>query len=687
VKTSTTTILLLTFLSACPDNISNVGPRDNARKCQTNDDCGPNEQCIVKLCVLRQRVLDLGQRDAGDMTNSDMSADASDLPTGPDQDSDGILDWVDNCPKEPNPGQEDRDLDGVGDLCDNCQNAPNYAQVDVDGDEIGDLCDTCRRVPNPEQGPCRDGEDYDNDGVPNGIDLCPSLSNPSQVDSDNDGFGDLCDNCPLISNENQVDRNRNGKGDHCELFDGLGGPDRDKDGWINSLDPCPNLAQPTLQDTDGDGLGDACDPCPWIASELMGCKSGSDSDLDGVLFEDDNCPYLANPQQYDFDENGIGDACSSRSLLTDSDGDLVIDIVDNCPSLENPNQLDDDSNGVGNLCENEDADGDGELNANDNCPWRKNPSQIDSDGDGFGDVCDPCFLVADDRSLNMNEGVACANDFDGDRIEDVLDNCVRVKNATQRDSDGDGIGDLCFHEGQIDRDGDRLENDLCHIWSGDVCEPDADGDGLHDWIDPCVFNANGSTADRDKDSVGDACDNCPDIPNPYQRAILNQDQARCYGDKDQDGVINERDNCPNKNNPFQHDFDNDGFGDSCDLCPLVPDTILEHAGDRSACASDFDGDGIVDAQDNCPEFSNPLQKDTNGNDVGDGCESDSDGDGVPDLIDNCESIPNPLQRMTFKVRTGKGRGDVCWKDSDNDGIHDDLDVCPTLFSKINSGCP
>jgi hypothetical protein len=68
---------------------------------------------------------------------------------GPDPDEDGICTpgmtngctGSDNCPYDPNPGQEDDDGDGVGNVCDNCPNIANPGQEDADGDTKGDLCD------------------------------------------------------------------------------------------------------------------------------------------------------------------------------------------------------------------------------------------------------------------------------------------------------------------------------------------------------------------------------------------------------------------------------------------------------------------------------------------------------------------------------------------------------------------
>ena len=108
-----------------------------------------------------------------------------------DDDSDGVPNVLDNCPDDPNPGQEDTDADGVGDACDNCPDDPNPGQEDTDADGVADACDNCPDDPNPGQ------EDTDADGVGVACDNCPDDPNPGQEDADADGVGDACElTCP-----------------------------------------------------------------------------------------------------------------------------------------------------------------------------------------------------------------------------------------------------------------------------------------------------------------------------------------------------------------------------------------------------------------------------------------------------------------------------------------------------------
>jgi outer membrane protein OmpA-like peptidoglycan-associated protein len=119
-------------------------------------------------------------------------------PKPGDMDGDGILDDVDNCPKEPEDKDGFQDQDGCPDL-------------DNDGDGIPDTADKCPMEPEDHDGY------QDEDGCP-------------EPDNDADGLSDRLDHCP---NEPE---DRDGFQDE----DGCPDPDNDKDGIPDSTDQCPN---------------------------------------------------------------------------------------------------------------------------------------------------------------------------------------------------------------------------------------------------------------------------------------------------------------------------------------------------------------------------------------------------------------------------------------------------------------
>jgi hypothetical protein len=150
------------------------------------------------------------------------------------------------------------------------------------------------------------------------------------------------------------------------------------------------------------------------------------------------------------------------------------------------------------------------------------------------------------------------------------------------------------------------------------------------------------------------------------------------------------DNCLSVVNPAQEDFDEDGIGDSCDICT---DTDADGYGNPGFPANTC-------PEDNCPLVSNPGQENNDGDALGDVCDDDDDNDGVTDAadtspldpdvcadadVDGCDDcavgvddfgpLADNLPANDGTDTDADGLCDAGDPDDDNDGIDDELDNC------------
>ena len=95
---------------------------------------------------------------------------------------------------------------------------------------------------------------------------------------------------------------------------------------------------------------------------------------------------LVNQGTSEIDFNTVGDIVDigayeyiQANVDNDSDGDGVIDADDNCPNTANPDQKDIDNDNIGDICD-EDIDGDGVLNDVDQCPGTPSGAKVDTTG-------------------------------------------------------------------------------------------------------------------------------------------------------------------------------------------------------------------------------------------------------------------------------------------------------------------
>ncbi|MDC3181963.1 thrombospondin type 3 repeat-containing protein [Flavobacteriaceae bacterium] len=623
-----------------------------------------------------------------------------------DNDDDGIVNSLDNCPDTSNPDQKDSDGDGIGDVCD-----------DSDGDGVLDLDDQCPFT-NPDETVNENGCSETELNIDNSSGLvvannqigkkfltdlysfeiqegnCPSTE-------DDIANGD-CFNCSVryfIWEDNYIifDYNNDGKDDLFAFLinggeDGIFQSDENPTGKLMFYDNyLSGLTEPQyfeseivwggwldVNDFNGDGFYDIL---------VTANNSHEVSKVTNEQFE--NIPF----EIFFFDSNGFSErkvldmenASSNGPMSGDIDKDGDIDIIQ--PKIK----TDEDkrsyvlvNDGNGNFSQNFKF-----LTEIENKQERLEMSDhgqilYDINKDGCLDWIVP---VMNNGKFVIEEGKLIEKEIDGGGPTEYDDliyiNGEYVKSGS-RILWGDCSGNYSFENSNyFDQHQDYLLSELSEY----------NFETLYGALSYNVFDYN-------NDGVNDIILS----KNYHNRAtglqLFKGNSDGSYSDVTQDtfdkfffkkldnnGLTIES-NFPRIWNIAVKDKDGDGdldlipwgmseFQDRCWKDWLSGEEYWEFVNGKFYFRSDKDLDGVYDHLDNCPETANEDQADTDGDGMGDVCDNDIDGDGILNDSDNCFETANEDQSDI----DGDGIGDVCDDDIDGDGILNDSDNCPETVNK------